>query len=157
MKRAIPPPNPEHLRFLAAYDKRIVELALATRQLVLEEARGCIELLYDAYSAVSAGYSFTGRPSDTFVYVAAYCRRVNLGFYWGAMLKDPHGLLKGSGKQSRHIPIDELPDLRKPYVREFVKTAVKMAERPEPGESPLEKPGASVVRAIYPRKNRPVK
>jgi hypothetical protein len=155
MKSTIPPPNPEHLRFLSAYDNRIVDLALATRQLVLEEAPGCIELLYDAYSAVSAGYSFTGRPSDTFVYIAAYARRVNLGFYWGALLKDPRGLLQGSGKQSRHIPIDELTDLRKPYVRAFLKTAVKMAERPKFGESPQEKRGASVVRAIYPRKNRP--
>ena len=150
------PPNPEHLRFLAAYDDRVVELALATRQLVLEEAPDSIELLYDAYSAVSAGYSFTGRPSDTFLYVAAYTKRVNLGFYWGALMKDPRGLLQGSGNQSRHIPIEELADLRKPYVRTFVKAAVKMAERPKPGAATKIEPGASIVRAVYTRKRRPV-
>jgi hypothetical protein len=47
---------------------------------VLSEAPGAVELIYDAYSAVSAGYSFTGRPSDNFVYVAAYTKRVNIGF-----------------------------------------------------------------------------
>ena len=155
MKATVPPPNAEYLRFLAAYEPRITELALATRRLVLEEAAGSIELIYDAYSAVSAGYSFTGRPSDTFVYVAAYTKRVNLGLYWGALMKDPHGLLQGTGRQSRHIPIDELPDLRKPYVRAFVKTAVKMAERPAEGEKPKVEPGASIVRAIYARKRRP--
>ena len=148
----IPPPNPDHLRFLSAYDKRIVELAVATRALVLEEAPEAIELLYDAYSAVSAGYSFTGKPSQTFIYVAAYTKRVNLGFYWGALLPDPHGQLKGAGKQSRHIPIEELTDLQKPYVRRFVKAAVKMAERPNTSAIP----GTSVVRAIYPKKRRPV-
>ena len=157
MKPKVPPANPEYLRFLGAYDKHIVDLALATRRLVLEEAAGSIELLYDAYSAVSAGYSFTGRPSDTFVYIAAFAKRVNLGFYWGVHLRDPDGRLQGSGRQSRHIPIEEVKDLRKPYVRAFVKAAVKMAERPAAGEALQAEPGASVVRAIYARKRRPVK
>src|SRR5581483_6281570 len=115
------PPHPDHVRFLQAYESRIVDLALATRALVLEEAPDSVELIYDAYSAVSAGYSFTGRPSDTFVYVAAYARRVNLGFYWGALMKDPKALLQGAGKQSRHLPIESMDDLDKPHVRAFVK------------------------------------
>jgi len=151
MKR-VPPPNPEHLRFLAAYEPRIAELAMATRALVLEEAPESIELIYDAYSAVSSGYSFTGRPSDTFVYIAAYAKRVNLGFYWGAFLKDPHGLLEGSGKQSRHLPVEEVGDLAKRHVRAFIRQAVKMAER----GTPVAEPGTSIVRAVYPRKKRPV-
>jgi hypothetical protein len=41
-------------------------------------------------------------------------------------MKDPHGLLQGTGNQSRHLPL-ELADLRKLYVRRFVKAAIKMA------------------------------
>jgi hypothetical protein len=156
MKNEVRAPNPEHLRFLAAYDKRVVELALATRRLVLEEAPDAIELVYDAYSAVSAGYSFTGKPSESFVYVAAYTKRVNLGLWWGALMKDPHGLLQGTGNQSRHLPIDELADLRKPYVRGFLKAAIKMAERPQPGKPLKIAPGSSIVRAVYAHKRRPV-
>ena len=88
--------------------------------------------------------------------MAAYAKRVNLGFYWGTLLKDPKGLLQGTGNQSRHIPIEELADLRKPYVRAFVKAAVKMAERPAPGAKMTVAPGASIVRAVYARKRRPV-
>ena len=70
------------------------------------------------------------------MYVAAYTKRVNLGFYRGALMKNPRGLLQGTGNQSRHIPIDEMADLEKAYVRTFVKTATKMAERPAPGVPP---------------------
>ena len=155
MRSEVRPPIPEYLRFLAAYDQRVVDLALATRRLVLEEAPDAIELIYDAYSAVSAGYGFTGKPSESFVYVAAYTKRVNLGFYWGALMKDPRGLLEGTGNQSRHIPIDEIADLEKAYVRAFVKIAIKMAERPASGVAPNFPPGSSIVKAIYARKNRP--
>src|SRR5262249_33265744 len=76
--RRVPPPNPEHLKFLQAYDLAITELVVATRALVLELAPDSVELIYDAFSAVSAGYSFTGRQRDYFVYIAAYAKGVNL-------------------------------------------------------------------------------
>ncbi len=150
----IPPPNPDHVRFLSAYDRRIVDLALATRALVLEEAPEAIELIYDAYSAVSAGYSFTGKPSESFVYVAAYTKRVNLGFFWGALMKDPGGLLQGAGKQARHLPIEEMDDLRLAHVRAFIREAATMAERPAKGTKVT--PGTSIVRAVYEKKKRPL-
>jgi hypothetical protein len=155
MKREVRPPHPEYLRMLAAYDQRVADLSLATRRLVLEEAPEAIEQIYDAYSAVSAGYGFTGKPSENFVYVAAYPKRVNLGFWWGALMKDPRGLLQGTGNQTRHIPINEMADLEKAHVRAFVKTAIKMAERPAAGMAPKFAPGSSVVKAIYERKRRP--
>jgi hypothetical protein len=60
--RTVPPPLPEYLGFLAPFESRIAELALATRELVLEEAPDSTELIYDAYNAVATGYRFTGRP-----------------------------------------------------------------------------------------------
>jgi hypothetical protein len=124
---------------------------LAVRKLVLEEAVGSVELIYDAYSAVTAGYSFTGRPSESCVYVAVYTKGVNIGICGGATMDDPDGLLEGTGKGWRHIKIRELADLKRPGVRALVKRAVGDAERPE---SAPPKPG-SIVRAIYPRRRRP--
>jgi hypothetical protein len=72
--RRIPPPKPEHLAFLRPYGPAVTDLTLAVRKLVLEEAAGAVELIYDAYSAVSSGYSFTGRPSDCCMYVATYAK-----------------------------------------------------------------------------------
>ena len=150
MKKPAAPPLPEHVAFLAPYGPRITELVLATRALVLEEAPDATELVYDAYSAVTAGYSFTGRPSDAFCYVAAYETWVNLGFHFGAKLPDPEGLLQGTGRWARHVRIAGMEDVKNPAVRRLLKAAVAEAEKPERGEPK----GGSVVRAVYPKKRR---
>jgi hypothetical protein len=39
------------------------------------------------------------------LYVAVYSAHVNVGFFQGATLDDPHGLLQGSGKLMRHVKL----------------------------------------------------
>lgn len=38
-------------------------------------------------------------------YVAVYTSHVNVGFFQGAELPDPHGLLEGTGKYMRHVKL----------------------------------------------------
>ena len=83
------PPDPQLVGFLSAYDGHIAELALALRRIVLEEAPEAMESIYDAYSAVAIGFSFTGRLKDGFCHIATYTNHVNLGFNRGAKLADP--------------------------------------------------------------------
>ncbi|HWE47258.1 MAG TPA: DUF1801 domain-containing protein [Caulobacteraceae bacterium] len=40
-----------------------------------------------------------------FGYVAAFKAHVNVGFFHGASLDDPKGLLEGAGKRMRHVKI----------------------------------------------------
>jgi len=40
-----------------------------------------------------------------FAYVNVFSAHVNVGFFMGAMLDDPHQLLVGSGKRMRHVKI----------------------------------------------------
>jgi hypothetical protein len=40
-----------------------------------------------------------------FAYVNKFKSHVNVGFFQGAMLKDPAGLLEGSGKRMRHVKL----------------------------------------------------
>lgn len=40
-----------------------------------------------------------------FAYVNAYKAHVNVGFFFGALLPDPAGLLEGSGKRGRHVKL----------------------------------------------------
>ncbi|HEY2015785.1 MAG TPA: DUF1801 domain-containing protein [Bryobacteraceae bacterium] len=155
MAARVPPPAPEYLEFLSPYPAGVVELALATRSLVLEEAPGSIELLYDAYNAVAAGYSFTGRPSEAFIHIAVYAKWVNLGFHRGSELDDPHSLLQGSGRWVRHIRIAEPRHLDQPHIRAFVRAAIARAKRPGPQVAKSPDPGQSAVRAIYPKRRRP--
>ena len=40
-----------------------------------------------------------------FGYVNTFKSHVNVGFFYGALLKDPAGLLAGSGKRMRHVKL----------------------------------------------------
>jgi hypothetical protein len=143
------------LKFLKPYSAEVRDLALATRALVFEEAPDASELIYDAYSAVASGYTFTGRPSDAFIHIAVYARWVNLGFNRGSQIPDPFQMLHGSGRSVRHIRISELADLQQPAVRALVRAAIAEAERPEKTASASAP--KSVVRAVYPTRRRPVR
>jgi hypothetical protein len=41
-----------------------------------------------------------------FGYVNTFKRHVNVGFFYGALLEDPAGLLEGSGKRMRHVKLE---------------------------------------------------
>lgn len=149
------PATKELKGFLAPFDPGVVSLALRTRTLVLHEAPAAIELVYDAYNAVAMGYSFTGRPSDAFCHIAVYSRWVNLGFNWGADLPDPEGLLVGSGRRIRHLRMENLTDLQRPFVRRFLRAAIARAIDSSQGSKTPSGSPRSVVRAIYAKKRRP--
>jgi len=144
-------PPPELLVFLSPYDKTIIELALAVRAVMLEEAPSAVESIYDAYNAVALGYAFTGRLKDSFCHIAVYTGHVNLGFNRGAELPDPQGILQGSGKKVRHVRIALPADLERPWVRRYIRAAIRQLGGPlAPGT-----PGHSMVKAIYPKRRRP--
>ena len=67
--------------------------------------RGCgsdvRELLHDGAPTVCVG-------GAAFAYVNAFKAHVNVGFFHGAELADPAGLLEGNGKYMRHVKL--LPD-----------------------------------------------
>ncbi|MBL8241324.1 MAG: hypothetical protein JNM66_28125 [Bryobacterales bacterium] len=115
---------------LAAQGSPMESLALAMRQMVLEEAPNAMETPYAVTNAVSIGYSFTGRAVDLFVHIAAYESWVNLGFNEGASLADPGCILRGEGLKIRFIRISSLADLERPFVRRFVQQAATAAKKP---------------------------
>jgi hypothetical protein len=153
------PPPPDLVKFLKPYDREIQALALKVRALVLEEMAPCHENIYDAYSAVAIGYGFSDRLRDGVFHVAVYSKHVNLGFNEGATLDDPLGILKGAGKQIRHIPIRTPSDLSRPEVRAYIRRARQVAiddARKLGATPPKTTPGVvSTVKAIYPKKRRP--
>lgn len=59
------------------------------------------------------------------LYLADYSRHVNLGFYRGADLADPDGLLEGTGKSLRHVKLRSEADLT-PKLAKLVKAAAKL-------------------------------
>src|SRR5687767_6422805 len=67
-----------------------------------ERMRGCgddvRELLHDGHPTACVG-------DAAFGYVNAFRSHVNVGFFRGAELPDPAGLLEGTGKFMRHVKL----------------------------------------------------
>jgi hypothetical protein len=144
---------PDELRgFLAAFDPAIGKLFLAARRAVLAAAPSSNELVYDAYNAVSAAYTFSDRLTEAFSHVAAYAGYVNLGFNRGAELPDPDGVLVGTGARIRHVRIAKAGDLAAPAVRALLRAAVAQG-RELVARSPAKR--ASRVRPTRGAKRRP--
>lgn len=122
-----PPPSEDLIRELAAFDLSVGELALALREMVLEEAPAVVEKVLRVYALVF-WYSLTGRMSDAFVQVVVYPKGVNLMFNRGAELEDPDGVLVGEGKIIRHIKVRRPDDLKNRYLRRFIRAALKHAK-----------------------------
>jgi len=148
-------PIPELLEFLAAYDDRIMVLALAVRRFVLTETPRATETIYDAYNAVAMGYSFTGRLKESFCHIAAYAKHVNLGFNRGVELADPRGILQGNGRQIRHFTIREAGDLKNPHLKRLLRMAIENARELGRSNKIPEIAPQSIVKAIYAKKRRP--
>ena len=64
------------------------------------------EILHDGHPTACVGEA-------AFAYVNAFKAHVNVGFFRGAQLPDPHALLEGTGRFMRHVklepghPVDE--------------------------------------------------
>jgi hypothetical protein len=67
------------------------------------------------------------------IWIKAYGSGVNIGFWRGAELNDPHGLLRGEGDRMKHVRLregDRLPDAA---LRDYVRQAVALnAQKGDP-------------------------
>lgn len=65
--------------------------------------RGCgsdvRELMHDGFATACV-------QDAPFAYVGVFKRHVNIGFFHGATLSDPAGLLQGTGKHMRHVKVE---------------------------------------------------
>lgn len=57
-----------------------------------------MELMHDGCPTACVG-------DAAFAYVGIFTSHVNVGFYFGALLEDPAGLLEGTGKRMRHVKL----------------------------------------------------
>jgi hypothetical protein len=64
------------------------------------------------------------KMSEHYAYIAPQTEHVNLGFYHGAVLKDPTGLLEGAGKNLRHIKIRSLSEVSKKELGDLLKASL---------------------------------
>ncbi len=80
------------------------------------------ELIHDGRPTICAG-------DAAFAYVDAHAEHANIGFFFGAFLDDPGGLLEGVGKRMRHVKLrlGRMPD--EAMLGELVTTAYRDIRR----------------------------
>jgi hypothetical protein len=121
-------PPPELLEFLYRYDRSVQTLALGLRTVVHEEMAPCHEYIFEMRSKVVLLYGSTERViADGMCNIGVFRKHVTLGFTRGADLKDPAGILQGSGKLMRHITVKKLSELDRSEIRAFLRQARKHA------------------------------
>jgi hypothetical protein len=122
-------PEEQLAGFIARYTPEIGDMARAALAKMRARLPGAIELVYDNYNALAIGFSPTERTSDVIFSIALYPRWVSLFFFHGADLPDPQKLLKGSGKQVRHIVLKSAADLDKPAVKALMNRALERSAK----------------------------
>jgi hypothetical protein len=120
------PIHPDFARLLHLKEAPLIALFTDLRAFVLELAPECNELLYHTH-ALTAVFSVTDKLSDAFCMLPIYTNHVNLGFNKGTLLKDPHGLLTGTGTLIRHVPVETPRDYRNTRVKSLVTAALRHA------------------------------
>jgi hypothetical protein len=74
------------------------------------------ELMHDGHPTACVG-------DAAFAYVNAFKAHVNVGFFRGAAISDPEGLLEGTGKFMRHVKLEPDRNFRALALRKLVETA----------------------------------
>ena len=64
-----------------------------------------------------------------FAYVNAFKAHANVGFYHGATLADPAGLLEGAGKRMRHVKLRPGADLNDKALNDLIAAAYEDIKR----------------------------
>jgi len=136
--------------FIDKFSPEVGAVAREALAKMRERLPGAIELVYDNYNALAIGFGPSERTSEAIFSIALYPRWVTLFFLQGARLRDPHGLLKGSGKVVRHIVLKDACTLDEAAVRELMAQALDNAEvRMDAGQ-----PGRLVIKSVS-AKQRP--
>lgn len=93
-----------------------------------EVMRGCgddvRELLHDGHPTACVG-------DAAFGYVNAFTEHVNIGFFRGAEIADPDGLLEGTGRFMRHVKLRPERDVDAAALTRLIETAYTDIKRRE--------------------------
>lgn len=85
-----------------------------------EVMRGCgddvLELLHDGHPTACVG-------DAAFAYVNAFRAHVNVGFFRGAEIADPQGLLEGTGRFMRHVKLSPARHVDPEALTKLIETA----------------------------------
>lgn len=147
---SFPDPEKQLAGFIAKFAPGNAKFIRAVRTALRKRMPTAFELVYDNYNFFVIGYCSTERASDSILSLAADAHGVQLMFYYGATLPDPHRLLRGSGSQNRGLRLESAEDLAQPEIDALIAAAIAQGETPLPEEGG----GYLIIKSISP-KQRP--
>jgi hypothetical protein len=136
--------------FIARFSPAIASQVRAALPKMRARLPGAVELVYDNYYALVIGFCPVDRASEVIVSLAIYPRWINLCFFAGDRLPDPQKLLRGNGKVTRTVRLEDAKTLDKLAVKALMKAAVENASRP----LDRKQPGRIVIASVS-AKHRP--
>ncbi len=92
------PHHPEVRHWLASHPGPLGAIAAHWFEVFRASGNDVCEVLHDGQPTACVG-------GAAFGYVALYQAHVNVGFFDGAVLPDPHRLLRGNGRFMRHVSV----------------------------------------------------
>jgi len=132
---------------IASRSPRMAKLTRAVLAKLRPRFPGAVELVYDKRNALVIGFCPDERASNVINSIAVYRNWINLYFFEGDDMRDPEGLLQGTGTMVRHIRITSAAELDRPAVKALMSEALQRAD------PPLDKKGKRQV-VIRQRKKR---
>lgn len=105
-------------------------------ELISSLHEGFVEVVWPKQRIASFGVG-PRKMSEHYAYIAVYASHVNLGFYHGASLSDPTGLLEGTGARLRHVRLRSVAEAKNRAVAALLREAIadrkRQASRGRPG------------------------
>ncbi len=125
-------PEAQLRSYIERFDPKDQRLIRSVRSAVRKRFPTANELAYDYGSFFVISYSPTEQGIDGVVSIAARADGVRLYLNQGPQLPDPKGLLLGSGKQTRFVPVEAARRLAHPDVEALIAAAIDLASVPLP-------------------------
>lgn len=107
--------------YIAGLEPWQAEIATGLRKLVREAEPELTEAIKWGQPVFEAG--------GPVCYIKPFKGHVNFGFWRGAELDDPEGLLEVGGSKMGHVKLEEKGEIRKKPLQDFVRQAVELNRR----------------------------
>jgi hypothetical protein len=91
-------------QILADRPPEVVEIARRLRAMIAELHPEVVEVSRTGEGVAAYGWG-EKKMSESYAYLAPQRAWVNLGFYHGAVLDDPLGIVEGTGARIRHVKV----------------------------------------------------
>ena len=116
-------PQEDFSTIFSAYSPQVQEVGWAARALIFDVLPQTVEVPWLQQKVIGYG---TGpkKMTEHFSWIAPAKAHITFGFYYGAELPDPDGLLEGTGKLLRHVKLHSLNDVQQPALRAMLEIAI---------------------------------